>query len=46
VDTFEEEEPVDLQAVSNELKQLEKEIQVTDKTIANYCKQLNIDTPF
>ena len=46
VDTFEEEEPVDMQVVSNELKQLEKEILETDKTIAYYCQQLNIDTPF
>ena len=46
VDTFEEEEPVDLQAVSNELKALEKDIQETDSTIANYCKQLGIVPPF
>lgn len=46
VDTFEEEEPVDLQAVSQKLKQLEQEIKETDATIANYCKQLGIDTPF
>jgi type I restriction enzyme M protein len=46
VDTFEEEEKVDLQAVSNELKQLEKDMQDMDKTIADYCQQLNIDSPF
>ena len=46
VDTFEEEEPVDLQAVSQQLKQLEQEIQTTDATLADYCKQLGIDTPF
>lgn len=46
VDTFEEEEPVDLKAVSDELKALEKEMQETDKEIADYCKQLGIDTPF
>ena len=46
VDTFEEEEPVDLDAVSNELVNLETEIAQTDKTIADFCKQLNIKTPF
>ena len=46
VDTFEEEEAVDLKAVSKELKQLEKEIQTTDAAIAAYCKELGIDTPF
>jgi len=46
VDTFEEEEPVDLQAVSDELKALEKDIQETDEVIAEYCKQLGINPPF
>lgn len=46
VDTFEEEEPIDLSAVSQELQDLEKEMNATDKTIADFCKQLNISTPF
>lgn len=46
VDTFEEEEPVDLEAVSQELKELDKDMQKTDADIAGYCKQLGIDTPF
>lgn len=46
VDTFEEEEPVDLQAVSQQLQQLEQDIKATDATIADYCQQLEIDTPF
>ncbi|WP_086476969.1 type I restriction-modification system subunit M [Arenibacter amylolyticus] len=46
VDTFEEEEPVDLSAVSAQLKALNKEIADTDATIADFCKQLNIETPF
>ncbi len=46
VDTFEEEEPVDLQAVSNELKDLETEMRKTDKIITEYCQLLGIDTPF
>lgn len=46
VDTFEEEEPVDLAAVSKELKAIDKEMETTDATIADYCNQLGIDTPF
>ncbi len=46
VDTFEEEEAVHLKAVSKELKKLEGEIKKTDDVIADYCKQLGIDTPF
>lgn len=46
VDTFEEEEPVDLELVSKELQDLEREMQNTDTTIADFCKQLNINTPF
>ncbi len=46
VDTFEEEEPVDLKMVSEELKGLETEIKETDSSIAEYCKELGIDTPF
>ena len=46
VDTFEEEEPVDIDAVASELKVLETEMKDTDKTIAGFCKELNIPTPF
>jgi len=46
VDTFEEEEPIDISAVANELKELKKEITNNDKVIADFCKQLNIPTPF
>ncbi len=46
VDTFEEEEPVDLQAVSAEIKKLDQEMLETDTTIGEYCKQLGIETPF
>ncbi len=46
VDTFEEEEPIDLTEVANQLKALEKDITTTDTTIADFCKQLNIETPF
>ena len=46
VDTFEEEEPVDLNAVSQELKDLEKAMETTDQSIAAFCAELNIKTPF
>jgi len=46
VDTFEEEEPVDLAAVSKDLKKVAEALEATDTIIANYCKELNIDTPF
>jgi type I restriction enzyme M protein len=46
VDTFEEEELIDLETVATELKALDQEIEETDKSIAEFCKQLNISTPF
>ena len=46
VDTFEEEEPVDLAAVAQELKAIDTDMATTDATIADYCNQLGIDTPF
>ncbi|MEH6703313.1 MAG: type I restriction-modification system subunit M [Galbibacter orientalis] len=46
VDTFEEEEPVDLQAVAQQLQALEGNIQAVDKEIAAFCKELAIEKPF
>ncbi|MCT7574591.1 type I restriction-modification system subunit M [Aliarcobacter butzleri] len=46
VDTFEEEEIIDLNKVSNELKALEIEMKTTDETITSFCRELNISTPF
>lgn len=46
VDTFEKEETIDLQQVAAALKALETEIQTIDTQIAEFCKQLNIETPF
>lgn len=46
VDTFEEEEQIDLEAVANQLEQLEQDMQDIDKTIADFCQQLNIKAPF
>ena len=46
VDTFEEEDSIDIELVANELKTLEADMEATDKTIAGFCKELNIPTPF
>lgn len=46
VDTFEEEETIDLNKVSSELKALEIDMKTTDETIASFCRELNISTPF
>ena len=46
VDTFEEEDPVDLTTVSADLKQLDQVMKQVDNTIADFCNQLGINTPF
>ena len=46
VDTFEEEEPVDITAVSEEIRQVSDALTETNKEIAAFCKELNIETPF
>jgi len=46
VDTFEQEDEIDLTTVSQELKQLEKDLTNTNTEIAAFCKELNIETPF
>jgi len=45
VDTFEEEEPVDIEAVATELHALESDMAETDATIAGFCKELGITAP-
>jgi type I restriction enzyme M protein len=46
VDTFEEEDVIDLDSVSSQLVAIEKEMKTTDEEIAKFCKELNISTPF
>ena len=46
VDTFEEEEPVNLDAVANEIRSLESEMQKNDAVILNFCHELGISAPF
>jgi type I restriction enzyme M protein len=45
VDTFEEEEPVDLDAVAKELKVLELKMTETDRLITGFCTELGITAP-
>jgi len=46
VDTFEEEEDVDLEEVSSKIKSLERELSDTNKIVSKFCQELNISTPF
>jgi type I restriction enzyme M protein len=46
VDTFEEEEAIDLALVSKELKALDLEMKETDIVIAGFCDELKIERPF
>lgn len=45
VDTFEEEEPVDLNAVLAELKAVDAEMADIDATLARFCEELGIGAP-
>ena len=45
VDTFEEEEPIDLAEVSEKLMALEEQMGETDKVIAGFCEELGIKAP-
>ena len=46
VDTFEEEERVDIKEVANKIKELETKEKEVDNKIALFCKELGIDAPF
>lgn len=46
VDTYEQEKAVDLNALSKELKSIDRYLQEVNEEIASYCKELNISTPF
>lgn len=45
VDTFEEEEPIDLDEVCDELEKIAKEMEEVDKEIKKYCDELGIRAP-
>lgn len=46
VDTFEAEEAIDIDAIAKELKDIDQNMLSLDKVLEDYCKQLNISTPF
>ncbi len=46
VNTFEEQESVDIASVAKQLRSLEKEMKNTDAELSAFCKELKIDTPF
>lgn len=46
VNTFEEQENVDIPSVAKQLRSLEKEMKNTDAELTTFCKELKIDTPF
>ncbi len=46
VDTFEEEESIDLDQVATDLVNLATDLKANETTIATYCNELNIKTPF
>ncbi len=46
VDTFEEDDRVDIEAVAQKLKALEEDIVTTDEAISRFCAELNISNPF
>lgn len=46
VETFEESAKIDVNLISKELKELDSQMLSIDKTIASFCKELKISTPF
>ncbi len=46
VNTFEEQENIDIPSVAKQLRSLEKEMKNTDAELTAFCKELKIDTPF
>lgn len=45
VDTFEEEEPIDLDAVVKEIRAVDQEMEKTDPLIRGFCEELGIEAP-
>jgi len=46
VDTFEEEEPIDIDSIATEIESLNTDLKENETLIASFCKELNIKTPF
>jgi type I restriction enzyme M protein len=45
VDTFEEAEPVDLQVVTQQMKQIDQDMVAIDQAIQGFCDELGIEAP-
>ena len=45
VDTFEEEEEIDLDAVAREIREIDREMVETDRLIRGFCDELGIEVP-
>jgi type I restriction enzyme M protein len=46
VDTFEEEEQIDIDTVATEIQTLDIDLEENETLIASFCEELNIKTPF
>jgi len=46
VDTFEEEKPIDINAVAEQLQELDHELTGVNAKLLDFCKELNIKMPF
>jgi type I restriction enzyme M protein len=46
VDTFEEEDEIDLTAVAQELRQIDAGMEENDRLIRGFCEELGIEIPF
>lgn len=46
VDTFEAEDSINIAEIAQKLKDLDTSMAATDQTIADFCKELGIETPF
>lgn len=46
VDTFEEEEQIDIDSIATEIESLNTDLKENETLIASFCKELNIKTPF
>lgn len=46
IDTFEQEEEIDINQVAKELKNLDADMEITDHELAAFCDELGIEIPF
>ncbi len=46
VDTFDEEEQIDINGVAKELREMNSSMEEIDHKLADFCKELNIEIPF